>query len=60
MTGAFHVTTKKTADLKGRTVLIVDDVLTTGATVNELARVIKKSGADQVFVITIASVNQQE
>ena len=60
MTGAFHVTTKKSADLRGRTVLIVDDVLTTGATVNELARVIKKSGADQVFVITIACVNQQE
>ena len=57
MTGAFHVNAKKAADLEGRSVLMVDDVLTTGATVNELARVLKKSGADRVFIITIACVN---
>ena len=35
-------------------VLIVDDVMTTGATVNELARVLKKSGVERVGVLSIA------
>jgi predicted amidophosphoribosyltransferase len=36
--------------------LLVDDVFTTGATVNECARILKKSGAKQVFVLTLARV----
>jgi predicted amidophosphoribosyltransferase len=35
-------------------VLIIDDVLTTGATVNELARLLKKTGVTRVGVMTIA------
>ena len=35
-------------------VLLIDDVFTTGATVNECARVLKKSGAARVEVLTIA------
>lgn len=43
------------ADLiAGRSVLLVDDVLTTGATVSACARALKGSGADDVFVLTIA------
>jgi ComF family protein len=37
-----------TADLSGKAVAVVDDVLTTGATLNELARVLKKRGATAV------------
>jgi predicted amidophosphoribosyltransferase len=33
------------ADLAGRRVAIVDDVMTTGATVNELARNLRRAGA---------------
>jgi len=40
--------------LKGRRVLLVDDVMTTGATVNECARVLKESGAQEVLVLTLA------
>ena len=35
-------------------VLIIDDVMTTGATVEELARVLKKSGVERVGVLSIA------
>jgi len=35
-------------------VLIIDDVMTTGATVNELARVLKKHGVERVGVLCIA------
>jgi orotate phosphoribosyltransferase len=32
----------------------VDDVLTTGTTASECARVLKKAGAEQVWVVTVA------
>jgi predicted amidophosphoribosyltransferase len=40
--------------LKGKTVLLIDDIFTTGATVSECARTLKKAGAKEVRVFTIA------
>ncbi|MFZ7113220.1 MAG: double zinc ribbon domain-containing protein [Desulfatiglandales bacterium] len=40
--------------LKGRTILLVDDVATTGNTLNECARMLKRSGARQVFGLVLA------
>ncbi len=40
--------------LAGRRILIIDDVYTTGATVNECARQLRQAGADEVFSLTLA------
>ncbi len=42
------------ADLSGKTVAVVDDVITTGATLDELARVLKRAGAQQVVGWVVA------
>ncbi len=41
-------------DLKGACVLLVDDIMTTGATVNEAAKVLAKAGASRVVVAVLA------
>lgn len=50
--GAF--TSAKPADIKGKRVLLLDDVMTTGSTVDECSRELKKAGASSVLVITAA------
>jgi len=42
-------------NLKGKNILLVDDVLTTGATSSEAAYVLKEAGANIVFVLTLAN-----
>jgi ComF family protein len=50
--GAFGVAQPEA--VKGREVLVVDDVYTTGATVSECARVLRRAGATKVWVATVA------
>jgi ComF family protein len=52
MHDAFRVTDPRR--VKGRTVIVVDDVMTTGTTVSECARVLKKAGAERVWAATVA------
>jgi ComF family protein len=50
--GAFRA--RPAADLKGATVLLVDDILTTGATCSDAARALKLAGAARVVVAVVA------
>ncbi|MEN2998703.1 MAG: ComF family protein [Brevinematia bacterium] len=45
---------KKREEIKGKTVLIVDDVFTTGSTLNVCSSIIKTLGAGKVFSLTLA------
>ncbi len=53
---AFAVPPEHDIAVRGRRVLVVDDVYTTGATVSSVAKALKKSGARTVDVLTFARV----
>ncbi len=53
---AFNVPPEQDIAVRGRRVLVVDDVYTTGATVSAVAKALKKSGASAVDVLTFARV----
>lgn len=50
--GAFKL--RKVKRIRDKRILLIDDVMTTGATVNECARVLQRSGSKEIFVLTIA------
>ena len=52
MSDAFSLS--ESADIKGKTILLFDDVKTTGATLEEAARILKKGGARRVWAMTLA------
>jgi ComF family protein len=54
VSGAFGVKDGHDGLLKGRYVLLVDDVMTTGATLNECSRALKEAGASEVRCLTLA------
>lgn len=54
---AFQLVDRKV--VKGRSVLLVDDVTTTGSTLNDCARTLKRAGAREVFCLTLARTSGQ-
>jgi ComF family protein len=57
--GAFGVPPRRRPRLKGRNVLLIDDVITTGATVDACARALKGAGAARVDVAALAMVTNE-
>lgn len=57
---AFVVHPAYAETIRGRHILLIDDVLTTGATLNECARVLKNAGASGVSILTIARVTRED
>lgn len=54
--GAFVLNPKWQSKISNSSIIIIDDVLTTGSTINECAKVLLAAGAKQVAVATIARV----
>jgi ComF family protein len=54
--GAFRVPPRHKAGVKGRRIVLIDDVYTSGATANGCARALKRAGADEVWVLAWARV----
>lgn len=54
--GAFTVRNNFLEKLAGRSIIIIDDVYTTGVTCNTLARTLKRAGATNISVLTFARV----
>ena len=57
--GAFGVPRHRRAWLQGRNVLLIDDVVTTGATADACARTLKRAGAARVDVLALALVTSE-
>ena len=55
--GAFAV--RRPQAVQGQTILLVDDVMTTGTTAAECARVLLRAGAKEVFVATVARATKE-
>ena len=48
--GAFAVQ----KNVKGENIVLIDDIYTTGSTLDEAARVLKKAGAENVYFLTVS------
>ena len=60
MRRAFSVSEDCKGTIQGRRVLLVDDVATTGATLNECAQILRNQGASRIFAFVLASAMGKE
>ena len=59
LAGAFEVRAPRTRHLRGRVVVVVDDLITTGVTLTECAAALAAAGASVEAVATIAATRRQ-
>ena len=58
--GIFKVKERYSTAIKGKNILLIDDVITTGATVESCCKVLKKFGTNKVYVLTLAKTNHSQ
>lgn len=56
--GAFRASPKLYPQIKGKTIILLDDVMTTGATANEAAATLLAAGAAEIRVLALARADQ--
>ncbi|MEK7175449.1 MAG: ComF family protein [Patescibacteria group bacterium] len=54
LAGCFVIENKNMVEIKNRNIILIDDVTTTGATLKEAKKILKKSGAKNIIAFTIA------
>ncbi|MGV2432198.1 MAG UNVERIFIED_CONTAM: ComF family protein [Rickettsiaceae bacterium] len=52
------ITVQNKEKIKGKKILLIDDVITTGSTVDLCAKQLKKSGAKEVIILSIARTSK--
>lgn len=55
--GAFRIFPQRGASLQGKSILLIDDVYTTGATIEACSRALRRAGAQRIDVLTFARVS---
>ena len=58
--GAFAVAPSRKEAIKGRNILLIDDVITTGSTLEAAARALRRAGAARVDVAALALVTDSD
>lgn len=56
MEGAFAVVRAAKSEIKGKKLVVIDDVLTSGATVDACAKALRRAGAARVDVLVLTRV----
>ena len=54
LSGSFAVKNENINLIKGKNIILIDDILTTGATLNEARKILKNSGARKIIAFTLA------
>jgi predicted amidophosphoribosyltransferase len=54
ISGSFTIKNKNENLIKGRNIILIDDILTTGATLSEARKVLKNNGARKIIAFTVA------
>lgn len=52
--GAFKINAKLISKIKGKTIIIIDDIITTGSTLNEIIKILQENDVKKIICITLS------